>query len=272
MTLPPGARDLAVATLALVGLSRLVAPPIAWVVGLCLLAAVLVATLHVLHHADPDTVAVGVPIESLIPPAAAAFAGFGVIRLVPLGLLLIPALAGIGALLLRTLATEARLVRAETSPSGADRTVVLVQALAVGFVAFTGMAAVVSGALPEPGLSFGPPPTAGELALLAGSDALVAFLIGYRVAALRSSNLADVAWSATTSAAIVAIAAIVLRTMEIPRLLGPALLVLVFFLWHTMHAESPIRRSDPRRIWETAILFVLGIVVIAWSLTLRPTA
>src|SRR4029078_7807041 len=95
----------------------------------------------------------------------------------------------------------AHLVGAETSPSGADRTVVLVQALAVGFVAFTGMAAVVSGALPEPGTSFGPPPTAGELALLAGSDALVAFLIGYRVAALRSSDPFDRALSSSTRVA-----------------------------------------------------------------------
>jgi hypothetical protein len=272
MTLPAGARDLTVATVLMIALSRLVDPPLAWAVGLCLLAAVLLASLHILGHSDPATAAAGVPIESLISPAAAAFAGFAAIRLVPVGLLLVPALAAIAWLLLRVLATEARLLATARTPSGPDRTVVLVQSLAVGFVAFAGMGALVSGALPEPGTSFGPPPTAGELALLAGSDALVAFLIGYRVAALRTSNLADVAWSAATSATIVAIAAIVLRTMEIPRLLGPALLVLVFYLWQTVHGEAPTRRREPNRIWETALLVILGIIVIAWSLTLRPSA
>jgi hypothetical protein len=267
----PGALELTVAALTVIALSRLVEPPLAWLVGLLLLLAVLLASLHILHEVGESPAAAGVPIESLIPPAAAAFAGFGAIRLVPIGILLIPALAGIGVLLGRVLATEQRLAHATTSPSSADRTLVLVQGLFVAFVAFAGMGALVSGALPEPGTSFGPGPTAGELALLAGSDALVAFLVGYRVAALRSTSLGDVAWSAATSATVVAIAAIVLRTMEMPRLLGPALLVLVFFLWQTIHGGVPTRRRDPRRIWETAGLFILGVVVVAWSLTLRPS-
>ncbi|MBF8290446.1 MAG: hypothetical protein HW391_1414, partial [Chloroflexi bacterium] len=87
--------------------------------------------------------------------------------------------------------------------------------------------------------------------------------------ALRSSNLRDVAWFALTSALVVAIAAVALRAMEIPRLLGPALLVVVLYLWDAIHTGVPTRRRDPRRIWEAALLAILGLVVVAWGLRLR---
>jgi hypothetical protein len=184
-------------------------------------------------------------------------------------MLLAPALLLGAWLIARVLATEARILAAPTGPSGADRTAILVWSLLIGFLGFTGIAALVPGGLPEPGQVPGPGLTGQELAALAAADASVAFLLGYRAAALRSSNLRDVAWFGLTSAIVVAIAAVALRAMEIPRLLGPALLVLVFFLWDAVHGTPPARRRDPRRIWETALLLVLGIVVVAWSLRLR---
>jgi hypothetical protein len=57
--------------------------------------------------------------------------------------------------------------------------------------------------------------------------------------------------------------------MEIPRLLGPALLVVVFFLWDAVHGAPPSRRRDARRIWETVLLLAMGIAVVAWSLRVR---
>ena len=89
-------------------------------------------------------------------------------------------------------------------------------------------------------------------------DGLIALLLAYRVAALRSSNLRDVAWFGVTGAAVVAIAAVALRSIEIPRILGPALLVLVFFLWDAIHGGTPSRRRDPWRLWETVALAALG--------------
>ncbi len=77
------------------------------------------------------------------------------------------------------------------------------------------------------------------------------------------------AWFGLTGAAVVAIAAVALRSIEIPRILGPALLVLVFFLWDAIHSGGPVRRRDPWRVWETALLAVLAIVVIGWSIGIR---
>ncbi|HLA93186.1 MAG TPA: hypothetical protein VJO36_06610, partial [Actinomycetota bacterium] len=86
---------------------------------------------------------------------------------------------------------------------------------------------------------------------------------------LRSSNVRDVAWFGLTSAIVVAIAAVALRAMEIPRLLGPALLVLVFFLWDAVHGTPPSKLRDPRRVWEIVLLVILGLLVVAWSARLR---
>lgn len=262
-------RELVLAAVAAILVARFVDGPIAWVVGGCLLVAVALGSLQVLGDVEAPTAAAGVPVESLAVPAVAAFAVLGAIRLVPVGLLLVPALVVGAWLIARVLATEARILGATTGPSGADRTAILAWSLVVAFLAFTGIAALVPGGLPEPGAVAGPAPTGPQLAALAAADAAVAFLLGYRAAALRSSNVRDVAWFGLTSAIVVAIAAVALRAMEIPRLLGPALLVLVFFLWDAVHGTPPSRRRDPRRIWETALLLILGFVVVAWSLRLR---
>ncbi|MCI0583577.1 MAG: hypothetical protein L0227_11940 [Chloroflexi bacterium] len=262
-------RELVLVAGATILVSRFVDGPVAWAVGGCLLVAVALASLQVLGEGEGPAATAGVPVEALAVPAVAAFAVLGAIRLVPVGLLLAPALLVGTWLIARVFATEARILGASTGPSGADRTAILVWSLVVGFLAFTGIAALVPGGLPEPGTVAGPAPTGPELAALAAADATVAFLLGYRASALRSSNLRDVAWFGLTSAIVIAIAAVALRAMEIPRLLGPALLVLVFFLWDAVHGAPPARRRDPRRIWETVLLVVLGIVVVAWSLRLR---
>jgi hypothetical protein len=108
---------------------------------------------------------------------------------------------------------------------------------------------------------------AGEganLALLAVADAQIAFLLGYRVAALRVTTLRDALWSAATYALAIAIGAAALRAMEIPRLLGPALLTLEFYLWDAFHGGTG-RRRDVSWIWQTALLVGLGLIVLAWN-------
>lgn len=262
-------RELAVAATAVILVARLLDGPAAWAVGVLLVVGVALGSLQVLGEGGSRTVATGVPVESLVVTALTAFAVLGVSRLVPMSILLVPALIAGAWLMARVLGTEARILASTSGASAADRTAVLIEVLIVAFLAFTGVAALVPGGLPEPGTAVLPPPTGPELATLAGADALLAFLLAYRSAALRSSNVRDVAWFALTSAVVVGIGAVGLRAMEIPRLLGPALLVLVLFLWDALHGTPPTRRRDPRRIWESILLVVLGIVVVAWSLRLR---
>lgn len=269
MRTPAGIRELVVGAGVVVTIGRFVDGPPAWLVAGLLLGAVLLGALQVFGEADPTTRARGVPIESLIEPAVLAFAGVGALRTVPIGLLLVPAVAAFVWILHRGLALEARLARATSPASAADRTAVLAITMVVGLAAFAAIAALLPGGLPGPG-SDAQPPSPSLVLALAGADGLVGFLLAYRVAALRSSNIRDVGWAASTGGAVVAIAAAGLRTLDIPWLLGPALLVLVFFLWEAMHGGAPLaRRRDPRRLWEAALLVVIGVVVIAWSIGFR---
>jgi hypothetical protein len=268
-----GRRDLALAAVTVVGLSRLIEPPGVWFVAIFLLGAVILGSLQVLGEETAHTEhrALGVPIESLILPAVAAVACLGALRLVPFGLWLAPALVVTGLLVERCLALEARIL---SSPSGLDvegRTTVLVTTLLVAFLAFIGVAATVPGGLAQPGtggVAGGPLPR-GDLLVLAAGDAAVATLLGYRAAALRVTSLRDALWSAATYGVAIAIAAAALRFAQIPRLMGPAMLTLTFYLWDAFHAATPARRRDARWIWQTVLLAALGIAVIALNLLIR---
>src|SRR5206468_9538040 len=121
----PARRALAFVAVTLVGLSRLLEPPLIWLCAAALLGAMLLGTLQVLHdEAAPVTVWFGVPIESVILPSVAAVGCLGAIRLVPFGLWLLPALAITWLIVGRALALEDRLNRRQTGLSAEDRTAV----------------------------------------------------------------------------------------------------------------------------------------------------
>jgi hypothetical protein len=267
-------RDLVLLAVVVVGLSRLLDGPIAWIVAALLLGAVLLGTLAVLGTLDAPDAERGVPIESLILPAVAAAGSLGAIQLVPVGVWLLPALGATALLVDRAIVLEGRLVASDVGLSDEERSSVLIAMLVTGFIAFVGVGALVPGGLAGaigPGGATGPVPPlrAADLLVLATADALVAGLLGYRAASLRMINLRDALWSAATYAVAIAITAAALRAMALPRLIGPALLTLALYLWDAIHGATPARRRDPSWIWQTAVLVVLGILVAGWNLLIR---
>lgn len=265
-----GQRDLALVAVTVVGLSRLVDPPLVWLVAGLLLGAVVLGGLQVLSEelgAGDGTA--GVAIEALILPAVASVACVGAIRLVPFGLWLVPALGLAWLLLRRTLALESRIHRARSGLTPDDQTAVLVTVLLVSFIGFSGVAAMIPGGLIGRPAGTGPLPETNLLILSIG-DGIVAGLLGYRAAALRVTRWTDALWSAGTYALAIAIGAAALRAMEIPRLVGPALLTLAVYLWDALTGSAPARRRDLRWIWQIGLLAALGVVVTAWNLMLRP--
>ena len=259
-------RDLALVAVTVVGLSRLLDPPLIWLVAAALLGAMLFGTLQVLHdEAAPVQAWFGVAIESLILPSVAAVACLGAIRLVPFSLWLAPALAVTWLIVGRTLSLEDRINRGPAGLTPDDRAAVLVTLLLVAFLGFTGVAAMVPGGLSG---SSGPLDE-GNLLVLAAGDALAAGLLGYRAAALRVNNVRDALWSAATYAAAIAIGAAALRAMEVLRFVGPALLTLVFYLWDAFIGTTPYRRRNLRWIGQFGLLAGLGLIVAAWNLLLR---
>ena len=268
-------RDLVLLAVVVVGLSRLLDGPLAWIVAALLLGAVLLGTLAVLGTLDAPDAERGVPIESLILPAVAAAGSLGAIQLVPVGVWLLPALGATALFVDRTIVLEGRLLVSDVGLSDEERSSVLIALLVSGFIAFIGVGALVpgglAGAIGAGGASGTPvaPLRASDLLVLASADALIAGLLGYRAASLRMINLRDALWSAATYAVAIAITAAALRAMSLPRLIGPALLTLALYLWDAIHGASPARRRDPSWIWQTAVLVVLGVLVAAWNLMIR---
>jgi hypothetical protein len=264
-----GRRDLALVAVTVVGLSRLVEPPLVWLVAALLLGAMVLGVLQVFaDEPGPGEAGAGVAIEALILPAVAAVACLGAIRLVPFGLGLVPAMAVTWLLVRRTVTLEARIYRATSGLTVDDQTALLVTILLVSFIGFSGVAAMVPGALVGPPDGHGTLPET-NLLVLAIADGIVAGLLGYRAVALRVLRLSDALWSAVTYAAAIAIGAAALRAMEIPRLVGPALLTLAVYLWDALTGATPARRRELRWLWQIGLLAALGVVVTAWNLMLR---
>ncbi len=264
-------RELVLVAVVLVAMARLVDRADAFLMAGLLPLAVLLAGASVLRRDDTKARA----LEGLVIPAVLTGGAAAAIQLVPAGLGLVPALAALAVLLDRVVALEVRLAGQATGPTDADRSRVLLAAVVTAFIAFTGIAALVPGGLVEAAGSNGSAVGAGHglsegwLAVLALDDALLALLLGYRLATFRYGTVRDAARSALTYGIVIAVAAGAARAVDLAGLVGPAVLTLVFYLWDALHDTAPARRRDPRFLWETILLFALAIVVIAWNLRLR---
>ena len=259
----------------LVGLLVLVARgvdgPLAWpVAGLTFGVVVLGGVRIVL---GPTIWSQRTAIAPVLVAGVLAAGAVGAIRVVPVGLWLVPAVVGVALVLEWILGLDRRLAGTTGRLSADDRTMVVAALLAAAFVAFVGVAAAVPGGMVEP-VPPGAPESVGSLPeaallILAVADALLAGLLGYRAALLRMPAGRPAATSALGYALVVAIGAGALRALAIPRVLGPALLTLVFFLWDSFQRRAPARRRDPRWIIEVAVVAMLGIAVVILNLQLR---
>ncbi len=259
-------RELVLVAVVLVALTRLVEPADAFLISGLLPVVMLLAGIGVLASERNRR-----PFENLLIPAVLTGGAGAAIHLVSPGLAMVPYLAGFAVLLDRILALELRLLGQRTGATDSDRARVLLAAVVAAFIAFTGVATLVPSGLAEPGGAVAGEATLsqGWLLVLAIDDALIALLLGYRVAVFRYGSAADAARSALTYAIVVAVAAGATRAMDVPRLLGPAILTLVFYLWDALHGAAPARRREPRFLWELALLVGLGAVVVLWNLQLR---
>lgn len=261
-------RELVILLIAVVGLSRLLDGPLLWLVAGLAGAAAAAGAAGLLGDPDPrDTRP-----EAVLLPAVASAASVGALQVVPIGVLLVPALAAAVILINRVLGFELRLSGREHEGTADDRVTALAAALVIAFLAFVGVAAILPGGLVEPGSGSSGRPAAPipetVLVVLALADATVAGLLGFRIAMLRERSLRAALFAAATYASVVAIAAAGVRAVALPRLLAPALLALVFFVWDGVHGAPPAQRRDPRWIWQTVVLIALAIAVVAWNLAL----
>jgi hypothetical protein len=209
----------------------------------------------------------GVPIESLAFAAVAGIGTLGIAHLAGATWLAIPALAIGSALVAASVLVESRMLASAGDGDAGIRGLVVPLGLLVAFVAFAGIAGGIPGGLA--GAESGAPVEERHLALLVGAHATVAFALGYRISALRIPTLRGAAWAAGTFAVVVAIATAGIRALALPRLLGPAVLTVVFYLWSAYRTASGAERRSAQWIWEYAVLAVAAAVTVAWNLLLR---
>ena len=169
------------------------------------------------------------------------------------------------------LALELRLLAQPTGPSETDMSRVRLAAVVTAFVAFTGIATLVPGGLAEPGGTAtggtrrdrGLARRHGDQRRPRGAAArLPARAVPYGTAM-------DAARSALTSAIVVAVTAGAVRAVDLPRLVGPALLTLVFYLWDALHGSAPGAPARAALPVGGAPARRLGVVVVLWNVRLR---
>jgi hypothetical protein len=267
-TSPAARHELVLAATLLVVLAAAVAASDAFIPAGLLPIAVLLAGLGILGREQPEAS----PYLSVLLPAMLTGGAAAVVHLVPTGVWLLAALAAYAIVMDRMVALETGILAQVSGLSDGDRARVIGTAVVTAFVVFTGVASLVPGGMPEPTGA----PTAGSsamtegwLAVLALADAAAALVIGWRIAALRFGSLGEMARSALTYALVTAIAAGLIRAIDLPRLVGPAVLTLVFYLWDAQHGSAPARRRERRFLWEMILLAALAILVIAWNLRLQ---
>lgn len=267
----PGFRDplaeLALVGTALVAIGVLAPAPSVYLVALLAGAAVALGMLAIIAAESAEWPALDAVVVPGVMAGGAIMAG----RLVPVGLLLVPVVAAAALLLAAAMTAERRIRRRVHGPTAGDRGAVRALALVAAAAAFAGIAAGIPGALVEPGGAGDPiaPMPADAVTLLALADAAVAGALGLRLALLRGVASREAGLAAASYALVIAIAAVALRAMAIPRLLGPALLVLVFYLWDVYRASPRPVRRDLRSLWEIGLLLLVGIVVVGWNLLNR---
>jgi hypothetical protein len=254
-------RALALLAATVVVVSRLVDVPAIWLVAILLAAAVALGALWILAEDE----ARGVAVEALVLPAVAALSGLLALRLVPIGLLLVPAFPLAWLLVDRALWLEARAEARPSGPTPADRSRIIGLAVLLGFLAFAGVDALVGGGsvgASDPTSTTASSDPLGQIVVVL-ADATVALLLGYRLAALRTTEIRRVAASAVTYAAAIAVAAGGLALLDLPGFVTPAVLALVLFLWDAVSGPAPGSVRDARWLWEIALLGILGILVVA---------
>ena len=90
------------------------------------------------RRAPPGVADLGIPVEALLLPAVTGIASVTAIHLVPVGLLLVPALVAVGALAAASVEIERRILPRPSGPTAADRTALLGAVVVLAALAFHG--------------------------------------------------------------------------------------------------------------------------------------
>lgn len=214
-------RDLGLVVAVLCVATRLVDGPALWAATALTVATAVAGAIHVLGTWHPRRIRY----ERLVLPAFAAFAAVGVARLFDA--------SGWGTLAAVAVAAAAWagvawVVALETAPAPPDRLAVRSATLALAFLCLTAVGGIVPAGLAGDRQPLEPVALVAVVLL----DAAVGGLAGLRLWSLE----AGLSWrrlllEAGCCLALAALAGAVVRVVEIPRILGPALVTAALYVW-----------------------------------------
>lgn len=173
---------------------------------------------------------------------------------------------------LAQIVTETVVVKTREVPPHPRPLAVRSVALVLAFAAFVAVGGLVPGGLVVVASDQAGNLSTEGLAAFVALNAVIAGVIGYRLAGLLSPHRFDriVRFVAFIQyAALVGVAAGILRSMALPRLFIPALLTLIVYLVTSVR-ESPERVTlNTRLLQELAVLVLAASAAIAWGLLSR---
>jgi len=133
--------------------------------------------------------------------------------------------------------------------------------LAAFGLAFLGFAAV-GGIVPGGVAGDGQPLTVAAFIVTIVLDVAIGGLVGYRIAAVRPHTTGQAAVAFYQYAMVLAPIGVLVRVLALPRLFGPAVLVLAAYLVTSLRESDEPVRFNARLIEETLVLILAGAVVV----------
>jgi hypothetical protein len=241
-----------------------------WIVGLLVAVGAAFGGFQIFGEEEPR----GVPIESLITPGLVALAIYAAVpAAVWVGVhpaFALPAAVAVGLVLVRTaLDAETPFVRIGGVTAAGDRRTIEALLLGAAFLCFIGVAATLPGGWPLPELNHPGGPLPDSVVAMGFADALIAFVVGYRLTALHG-NVSAVGWASGTYGVLLGAAAVLFRWLAIPGVMGPALLAVVLYLRSILRLRAAPPDRSTRWQLEAVVLALVVVAVVVYQLLRRP--
>jgi hypothetical protein len=263
-----GARELGliVATLAVLG--RFADDVPLWVATLLAVVAAVAGTASLLGELRPWRW----PLDRVVLPGIAAFVSMGVARLIDPVPWLAVAFAGSWAVTAWVVSIEiagapggGRPGSALSDGSHARPTAARLGAFGLAFLGFAGIGGIVPGGV----AGDGQPLTVAAFLATIVLDVAIGGLAGYRIAAVRPHTPGEAVVAFYQYSMIVAPIGVLVRVLALPRLFGPAVLVLATYLVTSLRESDEPVRFNARLLEETMVLALAGAAVVVLGLLVK---
>lgn len=211
------------------------------------------------------------PLDRVVLPALAAFVALGAVRLVDPVPWLAFAFAGSWAVTswivsVETAGAQGGSAGSVTSAGGHARpTSARLGAFGLAFLGFAAVGGIVPGGV----AGDGQPLTVAAFVASVVLDVAIGGLAGYRIAAVRPHTQGQAVMAFYLYSMVIAPVGVLVRVLALPRLFGPAVLILATYLVTSLRESNEPVRFNARLLEETGVLILAGVAVVVVGLLVR---